>query len=135
MPESGYSLTLIFLYKDRIYASVLIWENAGQRKPVFWSILNSVEMVQLGNGSFTATHAFFFFFFFEKCLSSNCDNKSSTNFYLLKVNGGNTRGIYETCSKLTIKRKERNNRRRSSVFIVNFLKKITHSSRVPNNWL
>ena len=135
MPESWYSLTLIFLYKDRIYASVLIWENTGQRKPLFWSILNSVEMVQWGNGSFTATHAFFFFFFFEKCLSSNCDNKSSTNFYLLKVNGGNTRGICETCSKLTIKRKKRNNRRRSSVFIVSFFKKITHSSRIPNSWL
>ena len=88
MPESGYSLTLIFLYKDRIYASVLICENAGQRKPVFWSILNSVEMVQLGNGSFTATHAFFFFFFFLKNVSR-------------QIAITNLRPIF-TCSKLTV---------------------------------
>ena len=44
-------------------------------------------MVQVGNGSCTATHAYYYYFFFEKCVSSNCDNKSSTNF---------------SCSKLTV---------------------------------
>ena len=39
MREYGFSLTGIFLHKDRIYDSALIRENAGQRKPVFLHIL------------------------------------------------------------------------------------------------
>ena len=39
MPAHGLSLTCIFLYKDIIFDSVLVWNNIGQRKPVFWYIL------------------------------------------------------------------------------------------------
>ena len=39
MPEYGFSLTRIFLYKDEILDSVLIQENTRQRKPVFWHVL------------------------------------------------------------------------------------------------
>ena len=111
MPESGFSLPLF---------SCLKRQNTGQRKPAFWYISNSVEMVQLGNGSCTATHAIFF-------LKNKSRQIAITNlrprFYLLKVNDGNSRGICETCSKLTIKGKERNHWHRSSVFIVKFFKK------------
>ena len=41
MPEYGFSLTLVFPYKDRIYDSVLIPENMGQRKSVLRHILPS----------------------------------------------------------------------------------------------
>ena len=34
-------LTRIFPHKDKIKNSFLIWENAGQRKPIFWNILSS----------------------------------------------------------------------------------------------
>ena len=40
--------------------------------------------------------------------------------YLLKVNNRNTKTRCETCSKLTIKKSERRQRRRSVVFIINF---------------
>ena len=50
MPEYGFSLTRIFLYKDRIYNYVLIREDTGQRKPVFWNILCS-ENLTLRNTS------------------------------------------------------------------------------------
>ena len=40
--------------------------------------------------------------------------------YLLKVNNGNTKTMYETCSKLTIKTTERRRWCRLGVFIVNF---------------
>ena len=50
MPEYGFSLTRIFLYKDRIYNFVLIREDTGQRKPVFWNILCS-ENLTLRNTS------------------------------------------------------------------------------------
>ena len=39
MAEYGFSLTLIFPYKARMYDSVLIREDKGQRKPVFLHIL------------------------------------------------------------------------------------------------
>ena len=42
MSEYGFSLTRIFPYKDRIEDFVLIRENAGQKKLVFWYILRSV---------------------------------------------------------------------------------------------
>ena len=35
------SLTRISPYKDRIYYSVFIRENTGQKKTVFWHILRS----------------------------------------------------------------------------------------------
>ena len=38
MPKYGFSLTRIFSYKDRIVDSVLLRENAGQRKRVLWHI-------------------------------------------------------------------------------------------------
>ena len=41
MSEYGFSLARIFPYKGRIADSVLIRENKGQRKPVFWYILRS----------------------------------------------------------------------------------------------
>ena len=50
MPEYGFSLTRIFLYKDRIYDYVLTREDMGQRKPVFWNILCS-ENLKLRNTS------------------------------------------------------------------------------------
>ena len=37
--NTGFSLTRIFLYKDRIYDSALIVENLSHRKPRFWHIL------------------------------------------------------------------------------------------------
>ena len=40
--------------------------------------------------------------------------------YLLKINNRNTRKRSEICSKLTIKTRERRQRRRSGVIIVNF---------------
>ena len=39
--RARFSLPRIFSYKDRIKDSVLMWENAGQRKPEFWHILRS----------------------------------------------------------------------------------------------
>ena len=42
MRKSRFSRAIIFQYKDRIYDSVLIRENAGGRKLVFWHILWSV---------------------------------------------------------------------------------------------
>ena len=41
MPECEFFLTCIFTYKDRIYDSVLIWENMGQTISEFWYILQS----------------------------------------------------------------------------------------------
>ena len=38
MLEYGFSLTGIFPYKDRLFDFVLIRENSGQRKPIFWLI-------------------------------------------------------------------------------------------------
>ena len=38
MPEYGFSLTYIFQYKNRTFHFVLIRENMGQRKPIFWHI-------------------------------------------------------------------------------------------------
>ena len=43
-----------------------------------------------------------------------------TNINLFKVNNRNTRKRCEICSKLTIKKPERRQQRRSGVFIVNF---------------
>ena len=50
MPDYGFSLAPFFSYKDkivdsedRIVDSVLIRENTGQRKPIFWHILCSVQ--------------------------------------------------------------------------------------------
>ena len=40
MPEYGFSLAPFFSYKDKIVDSE---ENTGQRKPIFWHILCSVE--------------------------------------------------------------------------------------------
>ena len=45
---------------------------------------------------------------------------SPAGIYLFKVNNGNTRTMFEICSKLTIKTPERRQLRRSGVFIVNF---------------
>ena len=36
-----FSLTRVFPYKDGIVDFVLMGENTGQRKPVFWHILRS----------------------------------------------------------------------------------------------
>ena len=44
MPEQGFSLNCIFPYENKIYNSVFIQENAGQRKPVLWHILWNVEL-------------------------------------------------------------------------------------------
>ena len=51
MPEYGFSLTRIFSYKggivdsgsNGIYDSILIRENAGQRKPFFRHMLRSAR--------------------------------------------------------------------------------------------
>ena len=43
MPECGFSLTGIFVYKDRIVDSVLIWESTGRRKLllcIFYAVLS-----------------------------------------------------------------------------------------------
>ena len=42
MQEYEFSLTRIFSYKHRIYDSVLIQENPGQKKPVFLHFLRYV---------------------------------------------------------------------------------------------
>ena len=42
MRKYRFSRAIIFQYKDRIYDSVLIRENTGGRKLVFWHILCSV---------------------------------------------------------------------------------------------
>ena len=47
MREYGFSLTRILPYRDRIIDSVLIWENTGQWKPVFFSILWNVQMLDM----------------------------------------------------------------------------------------
>ena len=39
MPEYGFTVAVIFPCKDRIKDSVLVRENTGQRKTVFWHIL------------------------------------------------------------------------------------------------
>ena len=49
----------------------------------------------------------------------NIARSNPAGIYLLKVNNRNTRTC-EICSKLTIKIPERRQRRRSSIFIVNF---------------
>ena len=54
-------------------------------------------------------------------------NKNLANIYLLKFKEGNTRKRCEICSKLTIKRLERRQCRRSSVFVFN-LEYISHLS-------
>ena len=41
MPEHGFPLTSIFLYKDRVVDSVLERENTGQRKPASVHILSN----------------------------------------------------------------------------------------------
>ena len=41
MPEYGFSLTRIFLYKAIIVDFVLIQENMGTRKPILSQILHS----------------------------------------------------------------------------------------------
>ena len=43
MQECGFAVNRIFPYKERIEDSVLIMENAGHRKLVFWHILRSVK--------------------------------------------------------------------------------------------
>ena len=40
--KHGFSLTRIFPYEDRIYDSVIIRENMGQRKPVFLKNLHNI---------------------------------------------------------------------------------------------
>ena len=42
MPEYGFSLTCIFLYKNRIKDPVLSRENTDRRKPLYWHVLRSV---------------------------------------------------------------------------------------------
>ena len=42
MQKYRFSRAIIFQYKDRIYDSVLLRENTGGRKLVFWHILCSV---------------------------------------------------------------------------------------------
>ena len=41
MPEKRFSLTRVFPYKDKIFDSILIRENMGQRKPMFWYVFRS----------------------------------------------------------------------------------------------
>lgn len=47
MLENRISLTGILSYKGRMYDSIFIWENACQRKTVFWDVLHSDEIVFL----------------------------------------------------------------------------------------
>ena len=42
MPEHEFPLVRIFPYKDRTFGFVFIWENTGQRKPIFWQFFSSV---------------------------------------------------------------------------------------------
>ena len=52
-----------------------------------------------------------------------CENiNTPAGISLLKVNNGNTRSMYEICSKLTMRTSERRHWRRSGVFIGNFEK-------------
>ena len=44
MPEYGFSLTHMFLYKDRVYDYFLIREDTGQRKPIVCNILRSESL-------------------------------------------------------------------------------------------
>ena len=44
MRESGFSLTRILPYKDRIGDSILIRENKGQRKPAFSHVLRRAKV-------------------------------------------------------------------------------------------
>ena len=43
MPHNGLSPARIFLYRSRIKDFVLLQENKGQIKPVFWDILRIYE--------------------------------------------------------------------------------------------
>ena len=52
------------------------------------------------------------------CAVTQCRPQYPANFYMFKINNGNTRKSCEICSKLTIKTPER--RRRSGAFIINF---------------
>ena len=51
MSKYKFSLAGIFPYKTRIYDSVLIRENTGQKKTVYWHILQSA-IVQTFNANF-----------------------------------------------------------------------------------
>ena len=43
--NTGFLWPIYFLYKERLYDSVLIREDTGQIKPVFWHILHSVFFI------------------------------------------------------------------------------------------
>ena len=43
IPDYGFSLSLISLYKDMIVDFVLIQENTGHRKPILWHILRIAD--------------------------------------------------------------------------------------------
>ena len=45
MQEYGFSQTRVFPYKNGIEEFVLIRENAGHRKLVFWHILRSLNVI------------------------------------------------------------------------------------------
>ena len=47
MPGCGFSVTRIFLYKDKIVDFILMRENTGQRKPIFWYIIRRGFVVTL----------------------------------------------------------------------------------------
>ena len=65
--------------------------------------------------------------------------KIPASFYLLKVNNGNTKILFEICSKLRIKALEQCHWRRSDVFIVNFEQSSYIALVFPlltlNNWI
>ena len=44
MPEYGIPLTIVIPYKDRDKDFVIMQENTGQRKPVFWHILHNLKI-------------------------------------------------------------------------------------------
>ena len=65
--------------------------------------------------------------------------KTPASFYLIKVNNGNIKTLFEICSKLTLKAVEQCHWRRSDVFIVNF-EQPSHIALVfplltLNNWI
>ena len=47
MPEYGFPLNHIFLYKDRIFDYLLIRENTGQRKDVFCHNLRKDVLINI----------------------------------------------------------------------------------------
>ena len=69
----------IFPYKDRVYNSVLIWENTGQRKPIFLHILHSET---------EHTHPEIMFKVNNRNIRTRCEICSKLTIKTIKTNNG-----------------------------------------------